>query len=57
MDKQKREGPLGDVITGKDAPDMQTPGGQKPEKVEDRPNVGTVTPEDYPAEDRAKIDP
>ncbi len=25
-----------------------TPGGQKPEKVEDRPNVGTVTPDDYP---------
>lgn len=25
-----------------------TPGGQKPEKVEDRPSVGTVNPEDYP---------
>lgn len=24
------------------------PGGQKPEKVEDRPNVSTVTPGDYP---------
>ena len=30
-----------------------TPGGQPPEPVEDRPNVGTVTPEDYPVEDRA----
>ena len=29
-----------------DAPD--TPGGEKPEKVEDRPMVGTVTPDDYP---------
>lgn len=26
----------------------QTPGSLKPEKVEDRPNVGTVKPEDYP---------
>jgi len=30
----------------------ETPGGNKPEKVEDRPNVGTVKPEDYPEEDR-----
>ncbi len=30
-----------------------TPGGQPPERVEDRPNVGTVRPEDYPLEDRA----
>jgi len=57
MDGQKREGPLGDAIPSRDAPDMQTPGGQKPEKVEDRPNVGTVTPEDYPYEDRARIEP
>lgn len=26
----------------------ETPGGQKPEPVEDRPHVGQVTPEDYP---------
>ena len=25
-----------------------TPGGQLPEKVEDRPNVGSVSPADYP---------
>lgn len=25
-----------------------TPGGQKQEKVEDRPNVGTTTPDKYP---------
>lgn len=26
----------------------ETPGGEKPEEVEDRPFVGTVTPDDYP---------
>ena len=30
-----------------------TPGGQPPEPVEERPNVGTVKPEDYPLKDRA----
>lgn len=34
-----------------------TPGGQPPEPVEDRPNVGTVRPEDYPEEDRAAATP
>ena len=29
-----------------DAPD--TPGGNAPEKVVDRPQVGVVTPDDYP---------
>ena len=29
-----------------DAPD--TEGGEKQEKVADRPNVGVVTPDDYP---------
>ena len=29
------------------------PGGQPPEPVEDRPNLGTVKPEDYPENDRA----
>jgi hypothetical protein len=28
--------------------DDQTPGGLEPEKVEDRPSVGIVKPEDYP---------
>lgn len=32
-----------------------SPGGQPPEPVEDRPNVGTVKPEDYP--DRAESVP
>ena len=30
-----------------------TPGGQPAEEVEDRPNVGSVHPEDYPQEQRA----
>ena len=36
-----------------DRPD--TPGGQAPEKVEDRPNVGSVTPDDYPDERKSGI--
>lgn len=57
MSTQKREGPLGDAIPTQDAPDTQTSGGQTPEKVEDRSNVGEVSPEDYPEDDRAKLDP
>lgn len=34
-----------------DAPD--TPGGEKPIPVEERPHVGTVTPDDYPAPKKA----
>lgn len=34
-----------------------TPGGQPPEKVEDRPFVGEVTPEDYPLDKRAEENP
>lgn len=55
MDGQKRSGPLGDAIPSADAPDEQTSGGQKPEKVEDRPNVSEVKPEDYPEADRARL--
>jgi len=50
-------GPLGDA-----RPDAlreavaPTPGSLKPEKVEDRENVGTVQPEDYPADQRARLD-
>jgi len=54
---EERQGPLGDVIPTDDRPGTQTVGGQKPEAVEDRPNVSTVKPEDYPEADRAKIDP
>ena len=35
-------------------PGNDTPGGQQPEEVEDRPNVGTVKPEDYPRDQRAR---
>jgi hypothetical protein len=34
-----------------------TPGGNKQEAVEDRPNVSTVKPEDYPADDRREVKP
>jgi hypothetical protein len=47
-DAPPRRGPLGDVVPDRDGLDPRTRGGDKPEKVEDRPNVGTVTPEDYP---------
>ena len=46
--KLPTRGPLGDVIPEADAPDSRTRGGLKPEKVEDRPTVSTVKPEDYP---------
>lgn len=44
------KGPLGDVQPHKDDPPKTTPGGQNPEDVEDRPNVSTVKPEDYPSQ-------
>jgi len=34
-----------------------TPGGQPPEKVENRPFVGQVSPKDYPADERAEENP
>lgn len=40
-----------------DSAKTKIPGGQPQEPVEDRPNVGTVTPEDYPEEDRAISSP
>lgn len=33
-------------------PDLDTPGGRDAEPVENRPNVGTTTPDAYPARDR-----
>lgn len=50
--KGPRRGPLGDVLPSDADPDPRTSGGEPPEKVEDRPNVGTVKPEDYPLKDR-----
>ena len=57
MSKGKADGTYGDAENAadlnkdKDAAEG-TPGGQKPEKVDDRPNVSTVKPEDYPKEQR-----
>lgn len=56
MSTQKCEGLLGDTIPSNDAPDTQTSGAQKPEALEDRPNVSQGKPEDYSKADRTKID-
>lgn len=54
MTKHKREkpdqGPLGDVRPHEDDAGAKTGGSLKPEDVEDRPNVGTVKPDDYPSQ-------
>jgi hypothetical protein len=56
-DDIRRQNP-GETTTGDLAgQDDITPGGRKPEKVEDRPNVGQVEPEDYPQEDRENAQP
>ena len=41
----------GMTVSNQDRPD--TPGGQAPEKVEDRSNVGSASPADYPDERKA----
>lgn len=50
MSKGKAGGTYGDAAEPDG--DGETPGGQKPEKVGDRPNVSTVKPEDYPKQQR-----
>jgi hypothetical protein len=50
-------GPAGDARPDDQDPDPRTRGGKPQEDVEDRPVVGTVDPEDYPAEDRAASRP
>lgn len=35
------------------SPDREIEPAEKPEKVKDRPNVSTVTPDDYPLDQRA----
>ena len=55
QDKRER-GPLGEGRPEQEDVEA-TGGGQRPEPVEDRPSVGTVRPEDYPQEQRAKGDP
>ena len=37
------------------SPDRESEGGQEEEDIEDRPDVGTVKPEDYPAEERRPL--
>src|SRR3546814_11018944 len=50
-------GPLGDARPdAQERPAAPTPGSLQPEKVEDRDNVGMVSPEDYPEDQRAKLD-
>ena len=49
-----RHGPVGDVQLNESDPDQRTRRGGKQEDVEDRPEVSTVTPEDYPKDQRAK---
>lgn len=44
----EKRGPLGDVRPDAAEDDDMTPGGQPSEKPEDRPNVGSVKPDDYP---------
>lgn len=51
-DSETPRGPLGDPLPGREKADPRTGGAQPQEKVEDRPNVGTVKPEDYPEKDR-----
>ncbi|MCW2350475.1 hypothetical protein [Sphingobium sp. B12D2B] len=42
------QGPMGDARPDAAENDNRTGGGQSQEKVEDRPMVGSVKPEDYP---------
>ncbi len=49
-----RRGPGGDAQPNINDPDPRTRGGQPQEEVKDRPNVSTVTPDDYPEDQRAK---
>ncbi|MBA2934453.1 hypothetical protein HZF05_10125 [Sphingomonas sp. CGMCC 1.13654] len=43
-----QHGPAGDARPNPDGADPRARPGQKPEKVEDRPTVSQVKPEDYP---------
>ncbi len=52
-----RRGLLGGARPDADPEDRApTPGSLKQADVDERDNVGSVTPEDYPAEQRAKLD-
>lgn len=56
-DQLQRRGTAGDARPNAQDPDPRTRGGKPQEKVEDRPNVSIVTPEDYPPADRAASRP
>lgn len=58
-DKQMKnqQGPFGDVRPDAPSADPRANGSRPQEKVEDRENVSMVTPEDYPAADRAIAQP
>ena len=43
-----------DQHPGAEKKGAETPGGEPQEPVEDRPNVWTVRPEDYPPDDRTR---
>lgn len=45
---EEKRGPLGDARPDSTEGDDRTGGGQPQEKPADRPNVGSVKPEDYP---------
>lgn len=49
-DEKADKGPLGDVLPHDNEGETKTGGSLKPEDVDDRPNVGTVKPEDYPSQ-------
>lgn len=53
-DPENPRGPLGDARPDSFDPHQQNESGQKPQKLSDRPSQGTVTPEDYPEDQRAK---
>lgn len=57
MNEKPRKGILrglwGDARPDADGPEAPTAGGQRQERVEKRPNVSTVKPEDYPLDQRA----
>lgn len=54
--KRPEYGPLGDARPDPDGVDTRTRGGQPQEDVDDRPNVSTVLPEDYPDKASSKTD-
>ena len=56
-DQMPRRGPAGDVQPDAQDPDPRTRGGQPPEQVEDRPSVGSVSPDDYPEDERERSRP